>query len=207
MNRIIVSNDTHPLYHKLKDLEGFVELDGLKPQTVDLVYDFTALETSKKKNLLDLFSAPIISDLSLNAGESLFKEYPNLIAAVGTVFPSPNLKCEVYYESIEARTRLEDLLKELGLTTVEVSTPGIGFIFGRTIVQIINESWFSLQDDLASASAIDTAMLYGVNYPRGPLEWGEKAGLSNVVTLLEELYNKTNQDRYKVCPRLKEASL
>ena len=207
MNRMILSNSDHPHYLKLKELEGFVDYNDLDQQSADLVLDFTALDTASKKAIFEKFSCPIISDLSLNFGYLLMEEMENLVAAVATVFPSPKAACEVVYKNEEHKSDLIDVLAHLDLKPVEISCSGIGFIFGRTMAQIINEAWFSLEDNLATKDAIDTAMLYGVNYPKGPLAWGEEAGLKNIVTLLEELYSVTKQGRYIVCPKLKEASL
>lgn len=205
MNNLIISNSTHPLYEDLKQLDGFIDYDQFSSQSADLVFDFTALSTKEKQELYSKIKNPIISDLSLNNGTLLFKEQNNLVGAVATVFPSPKLSCEVYLPADKYESALNNILEQLKLTPVKVSSPGIGFTFPRTIAQIINEAWFALEDNLATEEAIDTAMLFGVNYPKGPLAWGKEAGLINVVILLEELLSTTKQKRYRVCQKLKEA--
>lgn len=207
MNKIIISNSSHPRFEEIKKLDGFIQWEDLNDEKADFVLDLTALKTEEKKSLFEKFNCPVVSDLSLNSGHLLFEEYPQLKAAVATVFPSPNQKCEVFYKDQEVKSELLNTLESLDLKPVEVSCSGIGFIFGRTVVQIMNEAWFSIEDDLAEEDAIDTAMLYGVNYPKGPILWSKESGLTNVVALLEELYNQTKQDRYIVAPNLKEASL
>jgi len=207
MNKIIISNPQHPLFEQISKLENFVSLENLTDQSCELLIDFTAQNSNAKRKLFKKFNCPIISDLSLNDGESLLKEFRNIEIAISSVFPSPNLKAEVFYSLMTYKNELLDLFEKLDLKPIEVKSPGIGFIFGRTLVQIINEAWFALEDELATEDAIDTAMLFGVNYPRGPLSWGAEAGLKNTVLLLEELFSTTNQNRYKVCEKLKEASL
>jgi len=77
-----------------------------------------------------------------------------------------------------------------------------GFIFPRTIVQIINEAYFALEEKVASKEDINRAMKFGVNYPLGPFDWAQgKEKL--VVTLLDELLLKTNDQRYRCCSLLR----
>ena len=45
-------------------------------------------------------------------------------------------------------------------------TPGIpGFITARVISMIINEAWFTLEENVSTKEEIDTAMKLGTNYP------------------------------------------
>jgi 3-hydroxybutyryl-CoA dehydrogenase len=84
---------------------------------------------------------------------------------------------------------------ELGFSPIETSIVSCGFIFPRTIVQIINEAYFALDEGVAKKEDINRAMKFGVNYPKGPFEWSEGKELY-VLTLLEELYLKTKDRRY-----------
>lgn len=69
-----------------------------------------------------------------------------------------------------------------------------GFITPRIISAIINEAFFALADGVSTKEEIDTAMKLGTAYPYGPLEWGAKIGLQNIVTLLQKL--ALTQHRY-----------
>ena len=80
-----------------------------------------------------------------------------------------------------------------------------GFISARVIAMIINEAYFTLQDEVSSKEEIDTAMKLGTNYPYGPFEWSMKIGLKNIYELLECL-SKTN-NRYKPAALLKKEVL
>jgi 3-hydroxybutyryl-CoA dehydrogenase len=86
-------------------------------------------------------------------------------------------------------------MKELGFRPFEISILSCGFIFPRTIVQIINEAHFALEENVASRKDIDRAMKFGVNYPQGPFEWSEGRE-KFVLTLLNELFEKTLDKRY-----------
>jgi 3-hydroxybutyryl-CoA dehydrogenase len=67
---------------------------------------------------------------------------------------------------------------------------------------IINEAAYLLQEKGATQSGIDTAMLLGVNYPKGPLAWADEIGLELVVKTLQGIRQETGDERYKVCPLL-----
>ncbi len=75
-----------------------------------------------------------------------------------------------------------------------------GMITPRIVSMIINEAYFTLQDEVSTKEEIDLAMKLGTNYPMGPFEWGEKIGLSNVYELLLEL--SEIDPVYKPCPRM-----
>ena len=62
-----------------------------------------------------------------------------------------------------------------------------GFISARVVCMIINEAWFSLEEEVSTPGEIDTAMKLGTNYPMGPFEWGRVIGLARVYGLLDKL--------------------
>ena len=63
-----------------------------------------------------------------------------------------------------------------------------GFISPRVVSMIINEAYFTLEEDVSTKEEIDTAMKLGTNYPYGPFEWSKKIGLKNIAGLLKELF-------------------
>lgn len=75
-----------------------------------------------------------------------------------------------------------------------------GFISARVVSAIINEAYFSLEEEISTKEDIDIAMKTGTNYPYGPFEWGDKIGLENILALLSEL-NKEHP-RYQPSPGL-----
>ena len=59
-------------------------------------------------------------------------------------------------------------------TEVVADTPGL--VAARLLACLINEAAFTLQEGVATAEAIDTAVKLGLNYPFGPLEWADAIG-------------------------------
>jgi 3-hydroxybutyryl-CoA dehydrogenase len=80
-------------------------------------------------------------------------------------------------------------------------TPGL--VLGRIVCQIVNEAAFALQRGIGTREDIDTAMRLGFNYPRGPLEWGERIGFEVVVSVLDALRGELGEERYRAAPLLR----
>ncbi|HEY8967903.1 MAG TPA: 3-hydroxyacyl-CoA dehydrogenase family protein [Puia sp.] len=86
----------------------------------------------------------------------------------------------------ETRPLLDGLYRELGWKYRLV--PDIpGMISGRILAMIINEAYYTLQENVSTREEIDIAMKLGTNYPFGPFEWSEKIGLENIYDLLNKL--------------------
>jgi 3-hydroxybutyryl-CoA dehydrogenase len=68
---------------------------------------------------------------------------------------------------------------------------------------IINEAYYTSEEGTALREDIDLAMKLGTNYPYGPFEWAKRIGTNQVIKLLDRVYNKTNDERYKICTLLR----
>ena len=89
-------------------------------------------------------------------------------------------------EMEETRPLLDELYRGLGWKYRLV--PDVpGMISGRILAMIINEAYYTLQENVSTREEIDIAMKLGTNYPMGPFEWSEKIGLENIYDLLNKL--------------------
>lgn len=70
-------------------------------------------------------------------------------------------------------------------------------IFNRILAMLINEAFDALFMQVASQEDIDTAMKFGVNYPKGLIEWAHEIGLDHVLTTLQNLFEEYGEDRYR----------
>lgn len=147
----------------------------------------------KKKVLLENPDKKIYMDLTCYDPSEFYSEFPHLKGSFSALFCDELKKVEIHF--IEKDQAVLNKLVELGFTPVETSIVSCGFIFPRTIVQIINEAYFALEEEVARKEDINRAMKFGVNYPKGPFEWSQGKE-QFVVTLLEELYSKTRDKRY-----------
>lgn len=62
-----------------------------------------------------------------------------------------------------------------------------GLIGGRILASIINEAFYTLQDQVSTRGEIDEAMRLGTGYPLGPFAWGQKIGMDQILSLLEAM--------------------
>lgn len=145
----------------------------------------------------------IVMDLTCLDPEEFYREFPQLTGTFAALFCDEDKKCEIHFR--EKSEAVLEKLRELGFSPVETTIVSCGFIFPRTIVQIINEAYFALDEEVASREDIDRAMRFGVNYPKGPFEWA-RGREQYVTTLLRELREKTKDERYRPS-RLLEASV
>ncbi|WP_297236618.1 3-hydroxyacyl-CoA dehydrogenase NAD-binding domain-containing protein [uncultured Faecalicoccus sp.] len=104
---------------------------------------------------------------------------------------------------VEVKDKVIAISKEIGKTPVEVNE-GPGFVVNRILVPMINEATFILQEGIASASDIDTAMQLGANHPMGPLALGDLIGLDIVEAIMDVLYHETGDSKYRASTLLRK---
>jgi len=78
-----------------------------------------------------------------------------------------------------------------------------GLVLGRIVCQVINECAFALGEGVGDAVDIDTGMMLGLSYPRGPLEWADTIGLDRVLSVLQALREEYGEERYRAAPALR----
>jgi enoyl-CoA hydratase/3-hydroxyacyl-CoA dehydrogenase len=75
---------------------------------------------------------------------------------------------------------------------------GVSFDPIRVLATAVNEAAKLIEMDATTKEEIDTAVLLGLNYPRGILRMADSYGLDVIVNELNRLYEKYNhEDRYK----------
>ena len=95
------------------------------------------------------------------------------------------------------------LAARLGLTAV-ISRDRPGFVTATLAYAQFNNAVRMFQDGYASPADIDTAMMLGCGYPRGPLQMLDDAGPAHVVTVLEAMHAATGDPAFTPVPLLAE---
>lgn len=171
---------------------GFINMTNVSFENIVINFGFGTKE-EKKKVLSENKDKKVFMDLTCYDPSEFYSEFPQLKGTFAALFCDESKKMEIHFN--ERNEAVLAKLKELGFKPLETTIISCGFVFPRTIVQIINEAHFALEEEVASKEDINRAMKFGVNYPKGPFEWS--AGKEMYVrTLLAELLSKTSDRRY-----------
>jgi 3-hydroxybutyryl-CoA dehydrogenase len=81
-----------------------------------------------------------------------------------------------------------------------------GLVLGRIVSQLVNEAHFAVEQGVATAPDVDTAMRLGLNHPRGAFEWCAAVGAGRVVSILDALRAELGGERYRVAASLRRAA-
>lgn len=152
-----------------------------------------ALKEEKKKFLRENPDKSVYMDLTCYHPQEFYNEFSNLKGVFSALFADEAKRMEIHFK--EESQLVLDYLAQEGYKPVEITFTSCGFIFPRTISQIINEAYFALEEGVATKEDINRAMKFGVNYPKGPFEWSQGKE-EYVKTLLLELHHLTKDDRY-----------
>ena len=100
--------------------------------------------------------------------------------------------------SDETVARTREYSDALGKTSIIVNeSPGL--TTSRMSAMLGNEAMWMLQEGVATAEDIDTALRMGFNHPMGPLELGDLTGWDTRLSVLRYLHS-TLGDKFRPCP-------
>ena len=103
----------------------------------------------------------------------------------------------------EALRMAQDVGKRLGKTTLVVKDSP-GFETSRLGVVLGNEAMRMLEEGVASAKDIDTAMRLGYGHPMGPLELSDLVGLDVRASVGDYLHSQFKGEHYRSPPLLRK---
>ena len=219
----VVGDDTLAAeYSRLVESSGYeiipsTKMKGLKPlaEKISIALELTNLDLDRKKEniiamdkVLPATTAIVTSSVNLsvlNQSEWIGMKHRLVgIAALPTFLQNSVVEVAPSVHTIDSAI---DVVRKF-FTSIKKETviveDRVGLVLPRILCQIINEAMFAIQQDVASPNDIDTAMRLGTNYPAGPIEWGEKIGFNQVYAVVTALQNDLREERYRVCPLLKQ---
>jgi 3-hydroxybutyryl-CoA dehydrogenase len=116
--------------------------------------------------------------------------------------PVPKMKLLEIVKALESSEETVEACREVGARMgkeVVVVRDSPGFITSRINALIGNEAFYMLQEGIASAREIDTAIKLGLNHPMGPFEMVDLVGLDVRLSILEYLH-RTLGEKFRPCP-------
>nr|WP_276609475.1 3-hydroxyacyl-CoA dehydrogenase NAD-binding domain-containing protein [Chengkuizengella sediminis] len=155
----------------------------------------------------DVILASNTSTLSLTELASKTK-HPERV--IGLHFLHPVAEIDLVEIIRGLRTSEETFLSTLNFVQETIEKKGImvyespGFVTSRLICLLINEALHTLEEGVASAEDIDTAMRLGYDFRYGPLEMCDRFGLDAVLAALDRLFREFGDLKYRPSYLLKK---
>jgi len=164
---------------------------------------FSELDKKAKKECIFVSNTSTLSLTQISEKTSR----PDKMIGLHFLNPVPKIpvvevvKC--LHTSNETIAKVKTFISNIGKTPVEVyEYPG--FVTTRAIVPLLNEAMHILQEGIATAKDIDTAMRLGYNFQMGPLEMADSMGLDEVLAWMETLWKTLGEARYRACPIIRK---
>jgi 3-hydroxybutyryl-CoA dehydrogenase len=155
------------------------------------------IETGAKPSAKALiFVTPIGKDATTCAVEEGLD--PKRTVAVDTLFPMVKRRTMMGTPLTEAAMKeaAHGLLASDGVP-VTVCRDSPGFIAQRIVAMIVNIGCSIAQSRTAQPSDIDKAVVLGLNYPNGPLKFGDVAGVERIYQVLATMNSIYADPRYR----------
>jgi len=182
---------------------------------VDLVIEVVVEDLELKKKVFgeldkickpEAYLATNTSSMPITVLASATKR-PERVAGMHFFNPPPLMRLvEVirgYFTSDETVEVVSKVAQKMGKTTVEVKKDSPGFIVNRVMMAHYIEAIRLVEEGVASPRDIDTAVKLGLNYPMGPFELNDFAGVDIGYFVANYFYEEFKDPRWNPPQTLK----
>ena len=102
-------------------------------------------------------------------------------------------------ETIQTAKEIGERLSKV----IIVSADSAGFIVNRLLDPMINEAFDLIERGVGTPEDIDKGCKYGLNWPMGPCELIDMAGIDIELAVMETIYADTGDSKYRPSPLLR----
>lgn len=206
------------LQHEVeKSVDNNISLDNYKKMTVwispELPQGYSALLSVLEKNTITIETSDrpsenalcLVTPLGDDATHTALKQSlnPEHTVAVDTFLGLAKMRVMMLtpvthpiYRDF-AKALLAEGSNQQTKNQVAVINDSPGFISQRVLAAIINIACEIAQLGIASPDDIDSAVVLGLGYPKGPLAWGNSLVADNILAILTSLQQRYGDPRYR----------
>lgn len=136
-----------------------------------------------------------------------FTKRPDKVIGMHFFNPVPIMKLlEItmgYVTSQETLSKAKEVGEKMGKVYV-VAKDKAGFIVNRLLDPMLNEAVYLVDEGVATVEDIDKALVYGCNYPMGPLALTDLIGLDVLLAVMETFYKEYGDPKYRPATLLRK---
>lgn len=180
----------------------------------DIVIEAIIEELEPKQNVLVEIEAVVSEDCLIATNTSSLPldkisagmEHPERFGGLHFFNPPTRMRLVEIVRGPETDAEIELFMTEFAQLLGKVPIPvvaGPGFVVNRVLMPLINEAVRTLEDGIAPAEDIDEAVRLGLNHPMGPLALADLIGLDVVVNIMDDLYERLDDEAYAPRPMLR----
>ena len=181
----------------------------------DIVIEAAAEDLEVKRTILRMIDPVIRPDAIVASSTSSVSitelaatiSHPDRFVGMHFANPAPGMALVEIARGLQTSDQTHDtveaLATKLGKTPMTVkSSPG--YLVNRILLPMLNEAFFVLAEEMASAAEIDDAMKLGCNHPIGPLALADLIGLDVLLSVMQAIHDASGDPKYRPAPPLRE---
>jgi len=215
LSRLVEKGKLAPSARKAALARIETSVDYQKLEAADIVIEASSENTDLKIRILREVESRVRSDAIIATNTSSIS-----ITALGATLERPDRFIGMHFfnpvalmplvevvqgsqTSPETAASVRELAQHVGKVPISVKDSP-GFVVNRILIPMINEAFFVLAENVATAEEIDAGMQLGANHPLGPLALADLIGLDVCLSVMDVFQNDFGDLKYRACPLLRE---